>query len=95
MNTGNATLKTAEEIIRKRFAAHFGKDYHIQHIESSTFQRNNRNVNYMTVYLRPDSPPLDHSVTTQFDLLLKEELAGHNIRDWPAVAYVVAEANTQ
>ena len=95
MNTGNATLKTAEEIIRKRFAEHFGKDYHIQSIESSSFQRNNRNVNYIKVYLVSDSPPPDHSVTTQFDLLLKEELAGRNIRDWPAVAYLIAEPSSQ
>ena len=91
MNETNRTLKTVERTIRERFPEYFGAGYRIDRIESSFFVRKGREVNYMTVYIAPGGPPLDHRATNEFSLLLKELLIGHGIRDWPAVAYVTAD----
>ena len=91
MNGTNRTLQTAERLIRHRFTEHFGESYRIDHIEGSSFDRKGHEVNYITVYLAPGSPPLDHRKTNEFDILLKKELTGHNMRDWPAVAYVTQD----
>lgn len=88
MNETNNTLKTTEQLIRKRFADHFGSRYHIDRIDSSFFHRNDREINYITVYVVPPGPPLDQETTNRFDILLKEELMGLDIRDWPSIAYV-------
>ncbi len=92
MNETNHTLKTTEQLIRKRFSDHFGDCYHIDRIESSFFHRKGREINYMTVYVGPPGPPLDQETTNTFDLLLKEELIGLDLHDWPAVAYVTTDA---
>ena len=91
MNEANRTLKTAEQLIRERFSGHFGDCYHIDHIVSSSFRRKDREVNYITVYLAPDGPPLDPWAANEFDILLKELLIGHDIRDWPAIAFVTVD----
>ena len=80
MNGTNRTLQTAERLIRERFPRHFG--------------RKDREINYITVYLAPGSPALDHRKTNEFDLLIKEELIGHNMRDWPAVAFVTQDRDS-
>ena len=88
MNGTNRTLQTAERLIRERFPEHFGDSYRIDRIVGSSFGRKDREINYITVYLAPGGPALDHRETNEFDILIKEELIGHNIRDWPAVAFV-------
>ena len=88
MNGTNRTLQTAERLIRERFPGHFGDSYRIDRIVGSSFGRNDREINYITVYLAPGGPALDHWKTNEFDILIKEELIGHNMRDWPAVAFV-------
>ena len=92
MNETNHTLKTTERLIHERFPAHFGDRYHIDRIQSSFFHRNGREINYITVYVGPPGPPLDQDTTNTFDLLLKEELASLDIRDWPAVAYLTTDS---
>ena len=94
MNQTSSTLKAAEELIRNRFPEFFGDRYRIDHIESSSFKRKSREINYITVYLGPDCPPLDHSAASHFDLLIKEELTGLNMRDWPAIAFVPADSDS-
>ena len=94
MNETNRTLKTAEQLIRERFAGHFGDRYHIDRIVSSSFGRKDREVNYITVYLAPEGPPLDPWAASEFDILLKKLLIGHGIRDWPAIAYVTMDAHS-
>lgn len=91
MNETNRTLKIAEKLIRERFPEYFGDSYHIDRIVSSFFRRKARDVNYITVYLASNGPPLDHEATNEFDILLKEELIGHDIRDWPAIAFVTID----
>ena len=91
MNKTNRTLLTAEQLIRKRFHGHFGDRYRINSIVSSSFNRSDREVNYITVYLAAGGPPLDHRETNEFDMLLKEELIGHDIHDWPAIAFVAQD----
>lgn len=91
MNGTNRTLETTERLIRERFPGHFGESYRIDRIEGSSFDRKDREVNYITVYLAPGSPPLDHRKTNEFDILLKKELTGHNMHDWPAVAFVTQD----
>ena len=95
MNQSSSTLKTADELIRKRFPDHFADRYHIHRIESSPFKRKSREINYITVYLGPNCPPLDHSATSHFDILIKEELSGLNIRNWPAIPFVPANSDSQ
>ena len=94
MNGTNRTLQTAERLIRERFPKHFGDSYRIDHMVSSSFRRKDREINYITVYLTPGSPAPDHQETKEFDLLIKEELIGHNMRDWPAVAFVTQDRNS-
>lgn len=91
MKETNRTLQTVERLIRARFHKHFGDRYHIDGIVGSSFSRKDRAVNYITVYLAPGGPPLDHRETNDFDLLLKEELIGHDIHDWPAIAFVAKD----
>ena len=88
MNETNRTLQTVERLIRARFRKHFGDRYRIDSIVGSSFSRKHREVHYITVYLAPGGPPLDHRETNDFDILLKEELIGHDIHDWPAIAFV-------
>ena len=94
MKETNHTLQTTEQLIRKRFSDHFGDCYHIDRIESSFFHRNGREINYMTVYVGPPGPSLDHETTNRFDLLLKDELIALDIRDWPAVAYLRTDSSS-
>ena len=88
MNETNRTLQTTERLIRERFPEHFGDSYRIDHIVGSSFSRKHREINYITVYLATGSPALDHQKTNDFDILIKKELIDHNIRDWPAMAFV-------
>lgn len=88
MNENNRTLQTAEQLIRQRFPGHFGDRNRIDRIVGSSFARNDREVNYITVYLAPGGPPLDHLETSKFDILLKELMIAYDIRDWPAIAFV-------
>ena len=94
MNGTNRTLQTAERLIRERFPGHFGDRYRIDHIVGSSFGRKDREINYITVYLAPGGPALDHRKTNEFDILIKEELIGHNMRDWPAVAFVTQDRDS-
>ena len=94
MNETNRTIKTTEYLIRERFPQHFGDRHRIERIVSSSFSRKEREVNYITVYLAPDGPPLDRQATEEFDILLKKELAQHDIRDWPAIAFITADRDT-
>ncbi|MCY4554867.1 MAG: hypothetical protein OXF79_00455 [Chloroflexi bacterium] len=91
MNETNRTLQTVERLIRARFHKQFGDRYRIDSIVGSSFDRRDREVGYITVYLTPGGPPLDHQETNNFDILLKEELIGHDIRDWPAIAFVAKD----
>ena len=91
MNDTNRTLKIAEQLIRERFPQHFGDHYRIDRIVGSSFDRKQREINYITVYLAPGGPPLDHQATEEFDILLKKELTHHDIRDWPAIAFVTED----
>ena len=91
MNERNYTLQTAEQLIRQCFPGEFGERYSIDHIVGSSFARNGREVNYITVYLAPGGPPLDQWETSKFDILLKEMMIGYNIRDWPAIAFVTQD----
>ena len=91
MNETNRTLQTAERLIRERFPRHFDDRYRIDRIVGSSFGREDCEINYITVYLTPGGPPLDHRETNEFDLLLKEELIVYDIRDWPAVAFVTQD----
>ena len=91
MDEGNHTLQTAERLIRHWFPRQFGDRYHIERIVSSSFGHNDREVHYITVYLAPGGPPLDHRETSEFDMLLKEVMIGHNIREWPAIAFVAQD----
>lgn len=90
----NPTLRTTERLIRERFPEHFGNHRHIDRIESSSFDRKGRDVNYIAVYLAPGGPPLDHQATSEFDIRLKEELIGQGIRDWPAIAFITEGKDT-
>lgn len=94
MNETNRTLKTTEYLIRERFPQHFGDRHRIDRIVSSSFGRKEREVNYITVYVAPDGPPLDRQATEEFDLLLKKELTQQDIRDWPAIAFITADRDT-
>ena len=85
------TLQTVEELIRARFHKHFGDRYSIDSILGSSFHRKEREVNYITVYLAPGGPPLDHRETNDFDILLKKELVDHDIHEWPAIAFVAKD----
>ena len=91
MNETNRTLETAERLIREWFPGHFGGCYRIDRIVGSSFARNDREVNYITVYLAQGGPPLDHREISKFDILLKEVMIGHDIRDWPAIAFVTQD----
>ena len=91
MNETNRTLATAERLIRARFHKHFGDRYCIDSIVGSSFSRKDREINYITVYLSPGGPPLDHRETNEFDIILKEEMVDHDIRDWPAIAFVAQD----
>ena len=91
MNENNLSLQTAEQLIRQRFPKHFGDGYRIDRIVGSSFGRNGREVNYITVYLAPGGPPLDHRKSSEFDILLKEEMLSQNIREWPAIAFVTQD----
>ena len=91
MNQTNHALATAEQLIRARFDKHFGDRYRIDSIVGSSFSRKEREVNYITVYLSPGGPPLDHRETSEFDILLKEEMANLDIHDWPAIAFVTRD----
>ena len=93
MSETNHTLKITEELIRKRFPRRFGDRYSIDRIVSSSFNRNDREINYITVYLEPGGPPLDHRETNEFDMCLKEELTGLDIFAWPAVAFVTKDSD--
>jgi hypothetical protein len=95
MSESNRTIKMTEELIRERFPSHFGDRYSIARIVGSSFDRNDREINYITVYLEPGGPPLDHRETNEFDILLKEELIGRDIRDWPAIAFVNQDSNAR
>ena len=91
MNETNGTLQAVERLIRARFHKQFGDRYRIDSIIGSSFDRKNRKVNYITVYLTPGSPPLDHRETNDFDILLKEDMNGQDIHDWPAIAFVAKD----
>ena len=91
MNETSRTLQTTERLIRARFHKQFGDRYRIDSIVGSSFDRKDHKVNYITVYLAPGGPPLDHRETNDFDILLKEELIGHHIYDWPAIAFVAQD----
>ena len=93
MNQTNRTIKTTERLIREQFPRQFGDRYSIERIVGNSFEHNDRQVNYITVYLTPEAPPLDHRETTEFDILIKEELTRQDIRDWPAIAYVTKGIN--
>ena len=54
-------------------------------------RRKNRDVNYMTVYLEPGHPPLDHAAIIEFDIRPFKTLMSQGIFDKPAVAYVDRE----
>ena len=71
MNERNHTIQTAEQLIRRCFPEHFGDRYRIDRIVGSSFVRNGREINYITVYLAPGGPPLDHWETGKFDILLR------------------------
>lgn len=87
MNDANATLDTAERLIREQFPEHFGTRHSIDRIVGSSFSHENREVNYITVHLAPGGPPLDHLETIRFNILLKEMLTGCDIHNWPAIAF--------
>ena len=91
MDEGNHTLHIAERLIHHWFPRQFGDRYRIERIVSSSFDHNDREVYYITVYLAPGGPPLDHRETSEFDMLLKEVMIGHNIREWPAIAFVTQD----
>lgn len=91
MNETSRTLQTIERLLRARFHKQFGDRYRIDSIVGSSFNRKDREVNYITVYLTPGGPLLDHRETNDFDILLKEELIGHGIHDWPAIAFVAQD----
>lgn len=95
MSQSNRTIKTTEELIRERFPKQFGDRYSIERIVGNSFDRNDREINYITVYLEPGGPPLNHRETNEFDILLKEELTGRDIRDWPAIAFVTQDSNSR
>ena len=95
MKESNRTLQTTEGLIRQRFPIHFGDRYRIERIVGSSFDRNDREINYITVYLAPGGPPMDHQETNEFDIILKEELMGRGIRDWPAIAFVALDRDGQ
>ena len=76
MKESNRTLQTTEGLIRQRFPIHFGDRYRIERIVGSSFDHNDREINYITVYLAPGGPPMDHQETNDFDIILKEELMG-------------------
>ena len=84
----NHALQTTEELIHKNLPQAFGAGFHISHIESTSLQRNKRDVNYMTVYLEPGHPPLDDAAIVELDLRLREMLMGQHIFDKPAIAYI-------
>ena len=92
MNETNFTLETTERLIREQFPKHFGDRYRIDRIVGSSFRHEDREVNYITVYLAPGGPPLDHLETIRFDILLKEMLTGYDIRNWPAIAFTTQES---
>ena len=94
MNEDNHTLQTAERLIREWFPRKFGDRYRIDRIVGSSFGRNDREVNYITVYLAPGGPPLNHWETNEFDILLKEVMIGHNIREWPAIAFLTQDCKS-
>ncbi len=91
MSKTNSTLATAEQLIRARFDKHFGDRYRIDSIVGSSFSRKEHEVNYITVYLSPGGPPLDHRETNEFDIRLKKEMANLDIHDWPAIAFVTQD----
>ncbi len=91
MNETSRTLQITERLIRARFPKQFGDRYRIDSIVGSSFDRKDRKVNYITVNLAPGGPPLDHRETNDFDILLKEELIGQGIYDWPAIAFVAQD----
>ena len=93
MNQTHSTLKTAEHLIQERFPGHFGDSYGIDKIVGSSFTRKGHDVHYITVHLAPGGPPLDHQLTNEFDILLKEDLVSQHIFDWPAVAFVTQDGN--
>lgn len=91
MNQANSTLDTTERLIREQFPKHFGTRHSIDQIVGSSFNHEDREVNYITVHLTPGAPPLDHLEIIQFDILLKEMLTGYDIRNWPAIAFNTQE----
>ena len=91
MNETSRTLATAERLIRRRFHKHFGDRYSIDSIVGRSFNRKDREINYITVYLAPGGPPLDHRETSEFDIILKEEMISYDIPDWPAIAFVAQD----
>lgn len=80
MDETNQTLQTIERMIRERFQKHFGDRYRIDSIVGSSFDRKEREVNYVTVYLAPGGPPLDYRETNDFDILLKRVGHHHRLR---------------
>ncbi len=84
----NRALQATVELIQKNLPQAFGAGFRISHIESTSLQRNNRDVNYMTVYLEPDHPPLDDEAIVELDIQLREMLIAQHIFDKPAVAYI-------
>ncbi len=91
MNCVKPSLATAEQLIRARFDKHFGDRYRIDSIVGSSFSRKEREANYITVYLSPGGPPLDHRETNEFDIRIKEEMANLDIHDWPAIAFATRD----
>ena len=91
MNERSYTIQTAEKLIRQCFSGHFGDRHHIDSIVSSSFARDGREVNYITVYLAPGGPPLEQSETSRFDIVLKEMMIKYNVSDWPAIAFVTQD----
>ena len=56
MKETSRTLQTIERLLRARFHKQFGDRYRIDSIVGSSFNRKDREVNYITVYLAPGCP---------------------------------------
>lgn len=92
MTHAETALQTTERLIRERMPQLLGDKFTISRIETSTFRRNNHDVNYMTVFFKPGHPPLDSEEIDEFTSTVWKELVSRDMVDIPAVAYVDDEA---